>query len=101
MIADVIRYVALCEIAASVGFLAGTMWQVQRWHVDPWHVIGMGFSYILFAGAGMIELSIRLGHPATWRTIYMFNAGTVALVVQIYTYRYWHSGKRWARGVRE
>jgi len=96
-IADILRWMATSEICLVVGFLLATISKVRSWQVDPWHVIGMGFTYILFAGAGALELQLRFGHPGGWRTAYLFITATLALVVQIYTYWYWRSGRRWAR----
>jgi hypothetical protein len=95
--ADVFRMIAVTEISLSIGMLLAAMTHLTRYKVDPWHIIGMGLSYILFAGSALIEIQLRYGTPATWRTVYIVIAATVGLSAQTYTFIYWWMGKRWVR----
>lgn len=81
--ADYIRWIAIIEIALSIGLMFSMFARSPRWwRPDPFFWLGMAASYTLYAVGSLIELQIRMGTPMTWRTPVLFVAASLGLFVQ-------------------
>lgn len=78
---DTLRYITMCEIALSIGFVAA------HFLYRGLYLRGMDISYVGFAALCFIEMKLRVGDSISWRLPISFISATISILSQFWLFR--------------
>lgn len=87
---DIIRFVSLCLMGLTLGFLISVTWHMRPHYHVPKYVWAFITSYSLYMVYAMVSMYRDIGLPPNWDTILLAAAAVLGIFGSMWAYRKWH-----------